>query len=107
MADADFVEDDTGSQFRFTCKYKRDKSLIDLAGATISLTWRNEGDTADIVKAMTIFGTPANGVVDYVFLVGELYPPFMTFEVKIVDAATLILKNLTAIKVMVRKKLEA
>jgi hypothetical protein len=90
------AQGDTGSKIRATCKNDSDGSLIDLTGATAHLLWR-DGTGALVTKTMTIVGAPTAGVAEYLFAAGEIFPPQMSFRVRITDAGGKITHNLEAL----------
>jgi len=99
-----FVSGDTGSVLRVTCKNDSDNTAINLTGSTVSLRWFDRATDAVITKAMTLV-TPASGICSYQFATGELVSPSMSFEVRITDGSSAIIRSLNLIDVDVREKL--
>lgn len=86
----EFTEGDTGSKFKPTCKNNSDGAIINLTGATIKLRYRISKGTLQ-EKTMTITNSPGtDGVVEYLFLTGELTPGAMEAHVEITKAGKLI-----------------
>lgn len=102
----DFVEGDTGSILRVSCKNLSDGSPLTLVSKTAFLIWKNASGTV-IEKSMTIDNPASAGVVSYRFLAGELYPNIMRFEVKIVDSGGLVLRSMQPMKFTVRVKIQS
>lgn len=94
--DYDFVANDDGSVLTVTCKNDQDKTVIDLAGSTVQLSWRDQA-SALITKAMTVLNPTINGKAQYQFAVGELFAPGMLVEPQITDAGG---KKITALKLL-------
>ncbi len=104
MADAafSFVEDDTASKLRVTCKNKATGIAIDLTGSTVQLQWTTrKGEFVEKTMSLVV---PANGTAEYQFLDGELEAPNMKFEVEITDGSGNILRSLDVLYELVRKK---
>lgn len=87
----DAVEGDTGTTLRFIITGKSTNNVIDLTGDTVTLKWVG-ADGLCIERIMTIDDAAA-GVVSYKFLADELYPPRMTFDVKVTDALGMFIHN--------------
>jgi len=99
----DFVEGDTGSILRITCKDKSDQ-VIDLSGADVVLKW-NDSTGVLQEKNMTINSPATAGIIQYSFSAGELYPPSMLFSVRITDSSGGIVHSNCVIKTLVREAL--
>jgi len=99
-----FVSGDTGSVLRVTCTNDSDGSVINLTGSTVSLRWFDRATDAVINKAMTLV-TPASGICSYQFVAGELVSPSMSFEVRITDGSSAVIRSLNLIDVDVRERL--
>lgn len=97
----EFTSGDTGSVLRVTCVNDDDESAIDLTGATVELQWNRRSDGALQTKSMTLV-TPASGICSYQFATGELEAPAMSFEVKITDASSKVIRSTATIDVDVR-----
>lgn len=106
MTHASFVEGDTGSKLRITCKDEDSGAIIDLTGSTVKLRWRTSGG-ALIIKTMTIVPPTTNGIAEYLFLADELESILMRFEVEITNAGGDILTNIDPLYEPVRKRLSA
>ena len=91
------AQGDTGSKLRATCKNDNDGTLIDLTGATVHLLWRDAAG-ALVTRAMTIVGLATAGVVEYQFAAAEIFPPRMSFRVRITDSGGKIVHNLEALE---------
>ena len=107
MADAaySFVEDDTGSQLRVTCRNKVTGAVIDLTGSTVQLQWKTRKQVFT-EKTMSIVVPGTNGIAEYLFLAGELEAPAMKFEVEVTDGIGKVLHSLDFLYELVRKKLK-
>ena len=103
MADAafSFVEADTASKLRVTCKNKGTGNAINLTGSTVQLQWKTRKGTF-VEKAMTLTD-PTNGIAEYQFVVGELESPAMKFEVEITDGTSKVFRSLDVLYELVRK----
>ena len=99
-----FVEGDTGSKLRITCRDNVTRLPIDLTGATVVLKWLRPTDQVAISKTMTVISPATSGIAEYLFLAGELVPGLMKMEVKITDAAGKILHTLQVMEEWVRAK---
>lgn len=100
-ASYDFVSGDTGSVLRLTLTNDDDDSAIDLTASTIVLQWNRRSDNALQSKTMTIV-TAASGICSYQFAASELEAPSMSFEVKITDASSKVIRSLDPLRVDVR-----
>ena len=99
----DFVNDDTGSVLKVTCK-DNTNTVIDLTGSSVNLRWKSRIGIVQ-TKVMTLDGDPTTGIATYKFLAGELIQPHMEFEVEVTDSSGFIISNLNLITVNVRKGL--
>lgn len=98
----DFVANDTGSKLQITCKDNDTGAVINLTGATVTLRWMDKtGATQNRVMTVT---SAVNGVTEYLFAVGELIYPQMTFEVRITDSGGKEITNLAPIEISVRAR---
>ena len=88
----EFVESDTGSILRLTCKNNTDESVIDVTGATVVLRYKIDGGTLQ-TKAMTLQDA-TNGIVQVQFGAGELTPGELTGAAQITDSGGLVLTQL-------------
>lgn len=106
MAEAafSFVEADTASILRVTCKNKGTGAAIDLSGGVVQLQW-NTRKGAFVEKTMTQVDA-ANGIAEYQFLAGELESPAMKFEVEITDGLGKIFRSLDVLYELVREPLK-
>ena len=102
-----FVEGDTGSKLRVTCRDNITRLPIDLTGATVVLKWNRPTDQVAMSRTMTIVSPAISGIAEYLFLAGELVPGLMKMEVKITDASGRILHTLQVMEEWVRAKLVA
>ncbi len=104
MSDAafSFVEDDTASKLRVTCKNKGTGVAIDLTGSTVQLQWKTR--KGEFVEKTMSHVDATNGIAEYQFLTGELAAPNMKFEVEITGAGGNILRSLDVLYELVRKK---
>ncbi len=107
MAEAafSFVEADTASTLRVTCKNKGTGVVIDLTGSTVQLQW-NTRKGAFVEKAMSIITPGTNGIAEYQFAAGELESPAMKFEVEITNALGKVFRSLDVLYELVRQKLK-
>lgn len=103
MAAYSFVAGDTGSVLRVTCTNDSDDTAINLTGATVALRWLNSAGTL-VSQNMTIV-TAASGIAQYQFTASELFAPSMSFEVRITDASSNVIRSLNLIDVNVRAAL--
>ena len=98
------VENDTGIELRVNCTEGVPPVVLNLSGATVLLRWR--GDEAPVERAMTIIDG-VNGVVSYIFKIGEIIAPDMEFEVQITDSAGNTRTSLQTFKERVRERLSS
>lgn len=99
-----FVAGDTGSKLKVICKNDADNSLIDLAGATVKLKWKDTSGTL-VAKTMIILNPSTDGKAEYQFAANELFAGTMDFEIEITDSGGKIIKSLDLIRETVRKAL--
>jgi hypothetical protein len=106
MSDAafSFVEGDTASKLRVTCKNRDTGNVIDLTGGTVQLQWKTRRKVF-VEKGMTLVDA-INGIAEYLFVAGELEPPAMKFEVEITDGFGKVFHSLDLLYELVRKKLK-
>ncbi len=100
-----FVEGDTASMLRVTCKNKVTGSVIDLTASTVQLQWKTRKQ-AFVEKTMAIVTPATDGIAEYQFLTGELEEPAMKFEVEVTNAAGKVFHSLDLLYELVRKKLK-
>ena len=100
-----FVEDDTGSKLRITCK-RTSGAVIDLTGSTVELIWKAKAGTL-ITQPMDIVAPATDGVAEYQFDAGELEPERMHFTARITDVSSRVLTSNGYIDVPVRRRMTA
>ncbi len=93
----DFVQLDTGSTLRVTCKDSDTEAVIDLTGATLTLRYKI-GSAAKVEKTMTLEVPNTAGIATYKFLAAELSNGDLVGEVTINDSGG---KEITSIENMV------
>lgn len=101
----EFVAGDTESKFRYTC-VDSDGDAIDLTNRLVELRWVDAGGVSQ-TRAMSvpnIVNAPA-GVMEYQFEAGELFAPYMDFEVRLTNSVGRVLRNLELRRVIVRAAL--
>lgn len=98
-----FVEGDTASVLRVTCKNKSG-AVIDLSGATVDLRWKNRAG-ALVEQEMSVLSPATNGLAEYQFGASELEPDLMSFEVQITTSGGDVMTGVDPIYEHVRKKL--
>ncbi len=106
MAEAafSFVEADTASILRITCKNKGTGGAIDIDGSVVKLLWKTRKGAA-VEKTMTLIDA-ANGIAEYQFSTDELESPAMKFEVEITDGPGKVFRSLDVLYELVRKQLK-
>ena len=97
-----FVEGDTGSTYRHTCK-DADGNIIDLTDFTATLIWKNKAG-ALVERAMDIVAPASSGVVEYLFLANELEAGTMFFTIRLTDSASRGGHNLNYLQEKVRAR---
>jgi hypothetical protein len=100
-----FVEGDTASILRVTCKNKVTGVVIDLTGAAVQLQWKTRKQKF-IERTMTLVNPPTDGIAEYQFAAGELESPSMKFEVEITDGIGKVFHSLDVLFELVRKQLK-
>lgn len=99
-----FVEANIQVKLTVTC-VDRASVAINLAGCTISLRWRTAAGIIEN-RAMTIEDATA-GKVSYTFLVDELVPPAMEYEVTVTKPGGAVISSLTSEILGIRARLTA
>ena len=103
MAATEFVEGDSGSVLRVTCKNNSDKVVIDLTGKSVKLRFQIDSGTV-AEKAMTVVLPATGGKADYQFLTSELVAGVMRAAAEITEGSSII-RQLDPFLMQVRAKL--
>ena len=100
----EFVENDTGSTLKVTCKDRQAGTVVNLTGATVKLKYTIDGG-ALATKTMTIQVPGTDGIATYQFLAVELVKGLMVAEVEVTDSGGKILTNLEPQTFLIRPRL--
>ena len=100
----DFVQLDTGSTLRVTCKDSDTGNVIDLTGATLTLRYKI-GSADKVEKTMTLESPNTAGIATYKFLASELSNGDLVGEVTIKDSGGLDITSVDNLVLPIKKRI--